>query len=297
MKKYFKFFLVILLAGFVSTCDKDEPAAPFLDIAAGQLVQNFGVEGESKYIPVSTNREITVSVTPVDAWCTAEVRKTQDAVAIYVTVTTNETIEERTAKISVTAQDVSPVEITVNQLGTEASIIVKESGISVEDENLEFSLEITANTPVVFELPAWIHEKAGNPASDGKTYGFTADALPEGEQSRNGNITVKAANPNVDKSVQIPVLQISNDQWLNKENWVATSTGAYPNGVEDNGAEALTDNNVETKWAYYPPAEGPFQITLDTRGDKLIKRIKVTKHCNVKKLDVQVSSDEETWQS
>ena len=90
-------------------------------------------------------------------------------------------------------------------------VSVKEKSIVIiEYVSRDFTLEINANIPIVFDLPAWIKEKDGNtPATGKKTYSFQADALPEGEKTRTGNLTVKSTNTDFGVSIEIPVKQSS----------------------------------------------------------------------------------------
>ena len=84
---------------------------------------------------------------------------------------------------------------------------VKETSIDLS-ENLEFTLDVTANIPIVFAMPAWIHEKEGNtPVIGRKPYYFQAVALPEGVDSRTGDMVVKPENASIDISVTVPVEQ------------------------------------------------------------------------------------------
>ena len=84
----------------------------------------------------------------------------------------------------------------------EPEVSVEQTYIVInEKESLDFTLDITANVSLVFDLPVWIREKT---AAGGKTYSFQADPLPDGVDSRTGNLLIKYAG----KSITVPVKQI-----------------------------------------------------------------------------------------
>ena len=89
------------------------------------------------------------------------------------------------------------------------AVSVKETSIVINEKvSRDFSLEITTNVPVVFNLPNWITEKDGNTSALGKkTYSFQANALPEGTTLRTGDLTVKSADASLGVSIAIAVKQ------------------------------------------------------------------------------------------
>jgi glycerophosphoryl diester phosphodiesterase len=86
------------------------------------------------------------------------------------------------------------INITVHQAGITPMVGVNKTAVELQGEALDFTLDVTANVPVVFDKPAWITEKPGNAWESGvKTYTFTAAAMPAGTSFREGYLTVRTA--------------------------------------------------------------------------------------------------------
>ncbi|KAA6301482.1 MAG: Immunoglobulin A1 protease [Candidatus Ordinivivax streblomastigis] len=91
-----------------------------------------------------------------------------------------------------TAVGTYPETTVVTPLVEVFDITVDETEIALLNEELEFSLVITADVLPAIQLPAWIHDKDGSdntPALGEKTYTFVADALTTAGQ-RNADITI-----------------------------------------------------------------------------------------------------------
>ena len=206
MFKYsLKIMFSVTIMAFVMSCKSTSKPLPFLDISTKEMV--FGAEANQKSTTVSSGSAFEAcSSSP--AWCTIEVLPSIKKDNLKVSVTANETFEERAAIITVSCDDMTD-NVTVNQIAGAPAVSVKETGIVInEDQSLDFSLEITANIPVVFDLPTWIKGKEGNtPVVGKKTCSFQADALKENIPSRTENITVKSADPSYGVSVAVPVKQ------------------------------------------------------------------------------------------
>jgi glycerophosphoryl diester phosphodiesterase len=68
----------------------------------------------------------------------------------------------------------------------------------------DFTLDVTAAVPIVFDKPEWIVEKEGNEWVSGtKTYGFSTEALPLGVSSREGTLVVRSDSTVAPVSVKV----------------------------------------------------------------------------------------------
>ena len=199
----------ILLAVFIMalSCNGAETPETIFSIPVKEVI--FSFEAGERKIAVNANKEFTARSS--ELWC--RVSPPLKDQTFTVTVNANETVgKERTAVITVTCGEMSD-KITVRQRAIEPSVSVQETIILInETENpgavLDFTLDITANIPVVFDLPGWIREKEGNaPVIGWKTYTFQAVALTEDVDSRTGNMAVKSADASIDISVTIRVTQ------------------------------------------------------------------------------------------
>lgn len=209
--------MIICLTGLFFSCkDEDEPFGAVLETDLEQL--NFGENEASKFISINTNRTFTVSSTA--GWCKTEL---VESMLENLKISVEQNVEigrSRTTEVSIDSEGIDSKKITVVQEGAPVVLSVAERSI-VKETGDEFSLEITANVLFVFELPEWIHEKSGNtaPAIGMQTYYFILDELLDGEYVRSGSINVKAANPEFDRAVAIPVRQGKDpvvDEGINK---------------------------------------------------------------------------------
>ncbi len=206
MNNIFKLLVICLLASTLYACNDDkntEESAPYFEVGTKELTQNFVAESDFRYVTVKTNREFTA--TSSQSWCTTSI--IDDKIDnLKVIVAANEELGERTAEIVIVSPGFDNITIAVTQRSL-PYIMVKESDILVEDGNLEFTLEVSANIPYSFDLPEWVQQKSSDPADDNKTWTFAAKAYVPGERS--GNIVIKSADATVDKRVSIPVVQKS----------------------------------------------------------------------------------------
>lgn len=205
MNKTIKFLaLCFFLSTLFSACKDDtnnESKDPYFEVAKKELSLNFISDYDFRYITVKTNRDFTA--TSSESWCTVTV--IDDKVDnLKIVVQGNQGFENRTAQITVSSAGFDNIVVTVTQ-GSDLVLTVKESEIFVDEKASEFSLEITVNFPIVFELPDWIHEKSGNPTNDGKTWTFVTSQMAPGERS--GMVVVKSEDVSLGKRVNIPVLQ------------------------------------------------------------------------------------------
>ncbi|MDR2361529.1 MAG: hypothetical protein LBD91_02250, partial [Prevotellaceae bacterium] len=199
---FHKLSIVILLAGCVCACTED----PALEVSPTQLNQYFDVVGGVKYVTVVATGDFTA--TSDQSWCVPDVYPGGREYNLAIIVEKNDLANERTATVTVAADGLPAVVITVAQTGAGPVISVRESLAMVDDDNLTFTLQITANLPFTYELPDWIQLQADNtPAIGTRLYGFVAMPLPAGETERDGSITIKPTDAAIDLRVTIPVKQ------------------------------------------------------------------------------------------
>ncbi|MDR0738133.1 MAG: BACON domain-containing protein, partial [Prevotellaceae bacterium] len=169
---FFKISIFIFFAGLFS-CTEDTT----LDIAQAEMTQQFDVTGGIKYVTVKSNMEFTA--TSNASWCVPEIYPGGREYNLGIVVERNELADARTATVTVAAEGMSELLISVSQTGAGPIITVAETTVMVDEDNPEFTLTITANLPFVYELPDWIQPKAGNTPSIGTgLYDFTVLPLP-----------------------------------------------------------------------------------------------------------------------
>ena len=176
MNSFFKFLFLVLLTVCCST--KEDSAEPsFMEIDPEQQIRNFGPEAGYKSITVITNCAIEASSN--QDWCTPTILN-YSTDNLRITVKANSAMETRTAIISVSNSDTKEsLSVTVHQTGIVPAISVNNTSVALRNGKLDFTLDITANVPVVFDKPEWITEKTGNiRTADNKAYAFTATPLP-----------------------------------------------------------------------------------------------------------------------
>jgi len=200
--------LLSLVLILMSACKENEQS--FLKIDQAKTIQNFNVIGGTVSVPVNSNNSF--QAVSNGEWCTVTVV----GQSIKISVPGLRTKDDRTAQITVTSNDCTPVNIHVTQ--QTLSLNQTSSSVLISNVTPEFSLNITSSVPLTFELPQWIHEKPGNVWSWGtNVYSFIADPYQGTEMLRKGNILVKAGNSfnkNTD-SIAIEQTGFTNEAILN----------------------------------------------------------------------------------
>ena len=230
--------------------NQNEPKA-FLEVQANEVT--FTHQAGQRTIFVNTNRSFTATSSD-PSWCVVSASD----VSIIINVDENSAVaEQRAAEITIVCEDIT-YPLPVIQQGAEASIQVSRNNITISvlkqyaGENLDFSLDVNTNIPVVFELPTWISEKEGNAAVIGqKTYSFRADALPESIETRTGEVIIKSANEKIDKSLVVTVVQRFSE-------WELVWEEDFTSATQTNQVINTASNNVWNKrwrgtaaWARY----------------------------------------------
>jgi hypothetical protein len=208
MNFLFKISVVCALTLSLFACKKDENSedtAPYFEIGANELTQNFIAESDVRYVTVETNQEFTA--TSSQAWCTIE--KVDDKVDnLKILVTDNNGTEERAAEIVVASAGFQSIKIVVKQGLLPVLSVKEETGILIENGQIEFTLDVLANLPYAFDLPNWVTIKSENTSGENlKTWTFTVSDIAPG--LRSGNITVSSTDEHIIKKAVVPVVQRS----------------------------------------------------------------------------------------
>lgn len=207
MKKlFFLPALLLLFAGTFTACDDDNPeeGPRAIQISPEDLTQQFDKQAESRFVAVTHSKLFDLK-SSAPSWC--NIKRTGNGLritGINISVEENTLAASRSAEVTIWADDVDPVVIQVTQSAAPATLHVKEKAILVKSM-LTFSLTVTANFEVDFELPEWITQNEGTPEEG--THSFTAGAIEDGAEPRAGNIVVKAKTLTGVAPVTIPVTQ------------------------------------------------------------------------------------------
>lgn len=209
MNFLFKLSAICMLVFSLFACNNDENTegiTPFFEISANDQILNFSAEGDFKYVTINTNQEFTATSSD-PSWCV--VKKIDDNVDnLKISVTENRGTDDRTAEIVVSSPGFQSITITVRQSFMRFLSVKEESGVLIEDDQLDFTLEVSANVPYTFDLPDWIMIKSELPAGNNvKTWFFVATPIAPG--LRSGNIVVNSTDEYFKKKVIVPVVQKS----------------------------------------------------------------------------------------
>ncbi|MDR0428346.1 MAG: hypothetical protein LBH12_07045 [Dysgonamonadaceae bacterium] len=177
------------------------------EIDSQELIQYLDSNANSCTVLVTSNIDLT-AISNDSSWCKAEVWKKDftPTQKIDVSVLANPHQEKRSTEIVLKNKEKELAKIQIAQLGVKPAILLKEDSIVISDD-LNFKINLIANTPVCFELPDWITEKEnsieeGNP----NKYEFTAQKLPSDKTSRMDEVVVKGLSEDTIK-LTLPVLQ------------------------------------------------------------------------------------------
>jgi glycerophosphoryl diester phosphodiesterase len=226
MKKFLIPCIVLLLG-----CSKENDSGQFfLRIDDSQQIQNFSAEAGQLSFTVTTNCAIKTSSS--QDWCTPVIMPGYTADNLKISVTSNVSTEARTAIVTVSSEEVKQIiSIRVNQEGAKPAVSVKESGITLRSGELDFTLEVTSNMPIVFDKPAWITETGGNAWENGaKIYTFKAAPLPTGVSIREGDIVINTVGT-FDGVLPIPVHVIQQQSRIIAHRGYWNKAGAAENSL------------------------------------------------------------------
>ena len=209
-----------------------EGEKPTLAITSDDII--IGSDGESVKIELKSNVDYTMVLPKVD-WISQDDSRTISAYTHYLTVTPNESYDQRSAKIFFQNEtEVLKDSISITQLQKDAIIVAKnEYTVASESGNLEFSV----NTNVDFEMSVsvdWINQNTRSRGLVEKSLSFTI-AENESTKSRKGDIiityqdlkqTIKVIqkgafdNEAIERAALIEFYKATGgDNWTNNENW------------------------------------------------------------------------------
>lgn len=202
MYKLKKIIILCFASLILFSCDKEDPAiedkTPYFGIAGSELKQTFVGESDTRYITVSTNTDFSIS-SSAPTWCSVEI--IDDKVDnLKISVTQNTAAAERTASITVSSANFDDITITVIQNWI-ASIVVDKSYVLLNNDILNFTLNVSGNIGYEIDLPSWITEKEKQ--SDG-THIFEFQPISPGE--RTGEILVKSVDESFDTKIHVLVV-------------------------------------------------------------------------------------------
>jgi len=123
-----KLFIITVLC---LACEEDDPVpAPFLEISKEELIQNLGPEGGSRTVTVTANQEYTATFS--QPWCAVTVSKNY----FVISVSQNESPEQRTAAIIVSSKDLPDITLTMTQAGSSLFLKISETEL-IQDFEME----------------------------------------------------------------------------------------------------------------------------------------------------------------
>jgi endonuclease/exonuclease/phosphatase family metal-dependent hydrolase len=236
-------FLFLLLPE--SACGEKADETSHLGISPDILT--FWPEASTKTATVSGRFDFTAETENLSdrSWCSVKLLSGETD-NVSVSVAANEQANrERSAKIVVSAEGTDSRYITVRQTAPQPQLSVKEKRVIVnEAERLGFSLEVSANIPVAFDLPAWITRQTGNASATGvQVHRFAVTPVSGEETSREGVVTVKSADASFDRSVMVEVRQMSAAYFIRAMSYnIRNGTGM--DNITDYGRIAQVINSV-----------------------------------------------------
>lgn len=203
MYKTVNFLFVLFLSVFLFTsCEKE----PILEVSQSSLT--FIDQGGTQSISFSTNKDWTASVSGGTGWCTiTPASGNSDIKTISVTTVANTTYDDRTATITINAEELSKV-ITITQPKNRAIILTKDSyevGTSGGNISVELNSNIEYDVTIPTENQTWIT----NTTTKGLITSTLTFAIASNEtyDSRKGKIIIKDKTTTLADTVNITQAQ------------------------------------------------------------------------------------------
>jgi endoglucanase len=197
-------FVIILSLLMLVAC-AEEKVQKTLTVSQAEVV--FGPDGGSSSITINTNADSWTLSNPISDWLSvSSTTGSSGNTTVTLTVSTR-TLETRTGTITIMANDVEPVQLTVKQTSADFLYVLTTtpSTISFEQIGGAKSLQVNTDAPVwnINANTDWLEFNQVT-GSEGNTT-ITITALKNTtDNARSGIITVDAANA---ESLQIPVTQ------------------------------------------------------------------------------------------
>lgn len=187
MNKAFNFLLVLFFSALLLvSCEKE----PILEVSQSSLL--FTDQGGAQTISFSTNKDWTASVSGGTGWCTiSSTSGSSEIRSISVTVEANTTYDDRTATITINAEELSKV-ITISQPKNRAILLTKDS-FEVGSTGGNISVELSSNVEYDVTIPTENQSWITNTTTKGlATSTLTFAIAPNGTyDSRTGKIIIK----------------------------------------------------------------------------------------------------------
>lgn len=181
----------LLLSVFLLTSCKKDVQGDALTIAVTE--QEFDMHGGTRKIEFSSS--CAWKATSSQAWCTlSSISGSYQATYIIVTVSANETFDNRTAVISFTAGSISK-EVSVIQTGADGIIVLTES-VNLPYSSKEFTIETksasTVSASVDAKSSSWLYVVGSTGTDNNRTFSFSA-ATNLADEDRTATITFSAS--------------------------------------------------------------------------------------------------------
>ncbi len=161
---------------------------------------DFGADGTTVTVTFNSSGDWNVTVPQASrSWCNAspESGTAGDNQQVQIKVAPNTTYDERNASLTFTTGSLSKT-FVVTQKQFDAMLLASSSKVEVEEDGGEFSVTVSSNVDVSYEIPSqyagWLHfkGKSGSRALADTQFTFTADKNTTGS-SRQGSITFSGA--------------------------------------------------------------------------------------------------------
>jgi endonuclease/exonuclease/phosphatase family metal-dependent hydrolase len=221
IKKKYLLFRFCLMAVMVIACSKPvpvpvpipepepEPEPELIEVTITPSNHEFtATTGLTAYSTVTFSPSTLYTARSSQEWCEAVV--TSDPRYLKITVTPNETLEERTAVITLLVNDIARTEvITVTQEGVPPVIVTEEWGVYLNGDSHEFNLHLNANVPCTVQLPDWVKRVGSSGEMAPGEYSFTAEALADDFDERRDSIIFYPAGQLSVKPFAIPIVQMN----------------------------------------------------------------------------------------
>ncbi|MRI62456.1 hypothetical protein EDM00_00385 [Ornithobacterium rhinotracheale] len=305
MKKLINFLIPMLMI-FISVIGcKDKEEAPSLEI----LTQNvsFSKEGGEKSVEVKTNvSSWHITLPPNQSWLNA----VKNGNAIKISATENTQQQERSASIKVKAGSIVR-NITVQQMGNDASILISNAIFSLPEEGGEIEFEVTSNAPydvIIPENTPWISLNTKTEIEAGKTkYTYNA-SWNEEDKGRQVDLQIigKEKARGITKTISITQRGQSGYESLGTDNMkddikLTVASGTASSAQSGSGIEKSFDGDPLTlyhsNWNNNPSNYFPIELIYNlqqpaTQLDYIIyyPRQKGGNNGNFKKVEIYVKS-------
>jgi len=272
MKNYFHLLAVLAAFFCMFSCTKEVPAE--LNVSTTELT--FTKDGGSQSISFTTNKDWTASSSA--SWVKVTSSGSSSATSINVTADANTDYDDRTATITIKAENLT---ITVNiKQSTNLGLIVSKKDFDLTNEAQSIEIEIQANV----EFDAVIDEACKDWIAKAETKGLTSNKIVfnisknESYDNREGKIVVKQKNGSLYETVTVKQGQTNGLFLTTSEYAVSNSEHDITVEVKANVEFAV---NSEADWITYVETKGlktsniSLKVAKNETYDKRVGTVKV----------------------